>query len=118
MKTGILVSVLLYGYCLHDLITDLAGGPSGRRNRRKLINGDCRAFDTKVNAVEQGLRYSVQVAADFEGSAFAPSSVGEVATGAGIHGCEQQEIGGKAERAGLPCDDDFTIFQRLAKYFK
>ena len=38
MKTGILVSVLLYGYCLHDLITDLAGGPSGRSNRRKLIN--------------------------------------------------------------------------------
>ena len=60
-------------------------------------------FDVDINAVQQGPGDALLVAADHrEGAGALLDGIIEVATGAGVHGGDELEVGGKGEGSLRP----------------
>ena len=72
--------------------------------------------EAEVDAVEEGTGELLLVVLDLGGSAGAlVGGVAEVATGAGVHGGDQHEVGGVVGLEVGARDSDLAIFERLAE---
>jgi hypothetical protein len=88
-----------------------AGGHLGELSERD--GGD---LDVKVDAVEQGAGDATQVFLDLGRRAATRSArVGAIAAGTGIHGGDEDEVGGESRAAAGPADGHLAFLERLVQ---
>ena len=88
-----------------------AGGHLGELGERD--GGD---LDVQVDAVEQGAGDATQVLLDLGRRAGAGAAgIGPVSAGAGVHGGDEDEVGGEGRAAEGPADGDLAFLERLAQ---
>lgn len=92
------------------------GGAFSRLALLQLAWRQRRHLDMQVDAVEQGAGQAAAVAADlFHGAAATTAGIAQVAAGAGVHGGDQLEAGGKGHLARGTGDDDMARLQWFAQ---
>lgn len=137
---GVVESAVLFDFFVghggigHEAFFSEAGGLAGAggldhmaKRRRvvavvfasELAEGDGGDFDVDVDTVQKRAGDFAHVAFDLDGGAFAAADVrAVVAAGAGVHGGDHNEVGGKAERALGAGDGDGAFFEGLADHFE
>ncbi len=85
----------------------------------ELAEGDGGDLDVDVDTVQKWAGDFAHIPLDLDGGAFAAADVRAViAAGAGVHGGDHNEVGGKPQRALGAGDGDGAFFEGLADHFE
>ena len=118
MKWSAAKTLSLYRSCGRDHIEDFRGRGIVFYAGGEIFIRYFRTIRAQIDAVEEGTGDFSHVPADVSGSAAAAVGVGIAAAGTGVHGCQQEKIGRKAEGSAGSGYHDFPVFKRLAEYFE
>jgi|GEM_PF-4851914 len=90
------------------------GAPGGHLG--ELGEGDGGNLDVQVDAVKQRAGDLAEVLLDLGRRARAGAAgIGPVSAGAGVHGGDEDEVGGEGGAVHCPADGDLALLQRLAE---